>query len=159
MSHCSEEATRFPCLDGLSTYTGCVGRDACASLGTRACWTGESLSAFGCREIEVKGLSYRRDAPCATCAHAVEVPSASRPRPTDGEYSDERLFGCDQGQWYGLASLHDLNSHRLPLRAGVGPDCEAYSPAPDLRPELLRQRQADANRSRQRRQKQREMVG
>jgi len=151
----------FPCLV-RGSYSGCIGTAPCAALGTPRCWTGHTLapSAPGALLYEVKTSTYQSRTPCATCEHAIEMPGISRPPLNDGEYSDARLFTCAQGHWFGLSSLHQLHNHRMPLRADVQDgSCPDYAATHEMRPELLQQRQADAERARRRRLRQRQRVG
>lgn len=145
----------YPCVDDNHRYSGCIGVAACAALGTAKCWDGRRLlvqvETLGPAPREVKEVAYQHGTPCASCVHAVEEPDADRPRLADGRYHDERLFTCELGRWFGLASLYQLNNHRMPLGPEAKNGCDQYEPTAELRPELVRQREADVQRSRTRR--------
>lgn len=140
------EGSRFPCLDQLNRYCGCVGFRACSAV---KCWSGHVIAAGGreWRLQEVKVDCYTASQ-CATCANVVEV-SVQR----QGCVRDKRLLYCQAGLWMGLCSVYSLANHRVPLKDRGRPPCPEYVALPKhaLRPEVVAQRREDAARAHRRR--------
>lgn len=142
---------RFPCLDGHA-YSGCVGLERCPA---ERCWSGRRLrSPHGSRRADafdrpLKVLRYMAS-DCANCRHAVDLEVQGELRSAGGR-AIKRWTMCELGLWAGPASLYNLLNHRAPLkRLGHCPDF-ADTPPEQMRPELVRQREADRARAQARR--------
>lgn len=140
-------APKWPCLSEHNDYAGCVGLAACAALGTVTCWSGHHLAVDGERLLYEVRVTRYTSAQCATCANVLEVP-----QPAAGG-DDRQLVMCGAGLWIGTCSIYSLHNHRIPLKPEARPPCPCYAPAEELRPELVRQREADKERERARRQR------
>jgi len=145
----------FPCLDG-HTYSGCLG----ANCPVERCWNGRRLRPLNGAvradtfDRPLRVLRYTAS-DCANCVHAVDLHVEGEMRSAGGRRM-RRSTLCELGLWAGPASLYNLLNHRVPRRY-VG-RCESFQARTrqQMRPELLRQREADQARSRARRDRRRE---
>jgi hypothetical protein len=144
---------RFPCLDG-HLYSGCMGPAKCPA---ERCWNGRRLrlSATEVRadafDRPLKVLRYTAS-DCPNCAHAVDLRPDCEMRSPGGRLI-KRWTICELGLWAGPASLYNLLNHRAPVKR-IG-HCPSFAerPAEQMRPELVRQREADRIRAAKRRER------
>lgn len=150
MSGGSAGERRFPCLDG-HRYSACVGPSVCP---VERCWNGRRLHVGGLVRADSfdRPLDVRRytASDCPNCRHAVDLDVDGELRSNGGRLIT-RWTVCELGLWAGPASLYNLLNHRAPVKSiGHCPHFED-TPMDDMRPQLLRQREADRQRARARR--------
>jgi len=146
---------RFPCLDNHA-YHGCVGLDCCPA---ERCWNGRRLHAAegavcaDAFDLPLKVVRYTAS-DCPNCQHAVDLRVEGEMRSAGGRLV-ERWTICERGRWAGPASLYNLLNHRAPVKQ-LG-HCPSFleTPREQMRPELLRQREADRQRAQARRARKR----